>query len=111
MKFIKTLLLCFALLFNQVSALTTTGNQILDTNNNPIELKGINWFGFNNGSTMTDGLWAGPDGLSLDFATVVYRMQLLGFNAIRLPFSFKDLYNLTPRDYRQYAEQASQSEI
>lgn len=61
-------------------------------------LQGINWFGFNNGSTMLDGLW-GQDALSKDFATVVHRLSLLGFNAVRLPFSFQDLHNLPTRDW------------
>ncbi|HSX37466.1 MAG TPA: cellulase family glycosylhydrolase, partial [Chlamydiales bacterium] len=95
----------------QSQAMTTKGNQIINSNGEVVELKGINWFGFNNGDTMVDGLWAGPDGLSLDFATVVYRMQLLGFNAVRLPFSFKDLNGLSPKVYSQTAAQATQSEI
>ena len=33
----------------------------------------------------------------MDFATVVYRLQLLGFNAIRLPFSFQNLYDEQPQ--------------
>lgn len=37
---------------------------------------------------MVDGLYAGDSTLTVDFATVAYRIQLLGFNAIRLPFSF-----------------------
>ena len=45
---------------------------------------------FNNGQTMVDGLWAGQSSLTLDFSTVAYRQALLGFNAVRLPFSFKD---------------------
>ena len=39
--------------------------------------------------------WAGSTSLTQDFASIVYRMQLLGFNAIRLPFSFRD-QALTP---------------
>lgn len=39
-------------------------------------------------ATMVDGFWGGSETLRGDFATVAYRMQLLGFNAIRLPFSF-----------------------
>ena len=35
------------------------------------------------------GLWQGPSALSQDFGIVLYRIQLLGFNAIRLPFSFQ----------------------
>lgn len=103
--------LFFVLITLQLSALTTKGDQILDSKNKPIELKGVNWFGFNNQSTMVDGIWGGPDSLSYDFATVVHRMQLLGFNAVRLPFSFKDLLHTTPRDYRQQGKIASISHI
>ena len=38
---------------------------------------------------MTAGLWAGSTSLTADFATVIWRIQLLGFNTIRLPFSFQ----------------------
>lgn len=108
---IKFFIAIFAMLVMQIQAMTTQGTQILNSDGHPVELKGINWFGFNNGDTMVDGLWAGPDSLSMDFATVVYRMQLLGFNAVRLPFSFNDLYNASPRNYTQNSPTASQTEI
>jgi hypothetical protein len=31
----------------------------------------------------------GPSALTQNFETVAYRIQLLGFNTIRLPFSFQ----------------------
>ena len=46
-------------------------------------------FGFETSATMTAGLWAGSTSLTADFATVIWRIQLLGFNTIRLPFSFQ----------------------
>lgn len=95
----------------QLSAMTTKGDQILDSKNKPLELKGANWFGFNNGSTMVDGIWGGPDALSYDFATVVHRMKLLGFNAVRLPFSFKELFHSNPRNYMQYGKPPTLSQI
>ncbi len=107
----KMLGMCLALGTLQIHAMTTDGNQIIDSTGKPVELKGINWFGFNNGDTMVDGLWAGPDNLSLDFATVVYRMQLLGCNAVRLPFSFKDVFGLAPRNYNLPTMAVSQSVI
>lgn len=52
----------------------------------------IAWFGFNNGQTMVDGLWAGYQNATLgDFPTVLKRIKLLGFNGIQLPFTFVDL--------------------
>eukprot|EP00890_Picochlorum_soloecismus_P002423 jgi/Picsp_1/3181/NSC_06021-R1_cellulase len=78
-------------------AFTTDGSKIIDADGNEVELKGVNWFGFNNGQTMFDGLWGGPN-LATDFATVVWRMKLLGFNAVRVPFSFKD-FKKPPRSF------------
>ncbi len=54
-------------------------------------MQGFNWFGFETGDTMVQGLmpnFANPRNFSQvgDFATVVYRQQALGFNAVRLPF-------------------------
>lgn len=40
----------------------------------------------------------GPTALTLDLVNVVRRMKLLGFNGVRLPFSFTDLYTRTPVD-------------
>lgn len=53
--------------------------------------QGVNWFGFETGEAMVNGLYANyanPRNFSQvgDFATVVHRQQALGFNAIRLPF-------------------------
>jgi hypothetical protein len=39
---------------------------------------------------------AGKDSLAQDFSDVVYRFQLLGFNAVRIPFSFNYLWRLPP---------------
>ena len=48
----------------------------------------------------------GTDSLTLDFSTVVYRLQLLGFNAVRLPFSFTDLYDTPPKSQTRSCPQA-----
>jgi Cellulase (glycosyl hydrolase family 5) len=112
-KSIKLLLSLFFVIFSsqQVHAMTTNGTQMINSDGEVIELKAVNWFGFNNQSTMVDGLWNSSDSTSFDFATVVYRMQLLGFNAIRLPFSFLDLYQLAPKNYTQSCTLDSQSQI
>lgn len=89
--------------------LTVSGNQVLE-DGRPIKMHGINYFGFNNAQTMVDGLWAGQTSLTKDFSTQVYRQQLLGFNAVRLPFSFKDFALPGRTDYNQ-CQQASEEEI
>ncbi|DBB06710.1 TPA: hypothetical protein ACH3X1_012211 [Trebouxia sp. C0004] len=71
--------------------LTTSNGQITDYNGNVILFKGLNWFGFDDGNTGPDGLWAGSNSLTQDFANIMLRIKALGFNAVRLPFSFKDL--------------------
>jgi len=66
-----------------------------------MNLKGINYFGFEDGQTSFDGLWQGPTALTYDMVNVVRRIKLMGFNAIRIPFSFKDLYKKTPLNFRR----------
>lgn len=77
--------------------MTTLDGKIIGVDGRPVYLMGLNWFGFDCGATMTDGLWGGRDATAQDFANVVYRIKLLGFNAIRLPFSFNDLYGKSPK--------------
>ena len=66
-----------------------SNGQFFGTDGGPITLKGVNWFGFETSNTLFDGLWQGPTALTQDFGTVAYRIQLLGFNTIRIPFSFQ----------------------
>lgn len=46
---------------------------------------------------MLEGMWVDGDAMHRDLATMTQRIRLLGFNAIRLPFSMKDLFNLAPK--------------
>ena len=46
--------------------------------------------------TMIGNLKAGADSASSDIGQVIYRMKMLGFNAIRLPFTFAALAQVTP---------------
>ena len=46
-------------------------------------------FGFETSNNMVHGLWVGPSASTQDFLTVMYRIQALGFNAVRLPMSFQ----------------------
>jgi hypothetical protein len=43
----------------------------------PVQMAGVNWFGFNNGMTWLNGLWAGGKSANSDFATIAYQLQLL----------------------------------
>ncbi|EIE23035.1 glycoside hydrolase [Coccomyxa subellipsoidea C-169] len=70
--------------------LTTNNGVIYDGDGNVVKFRGIGWFGFNSAFSYPEGLWMGKDSVTQDFATNVWRMKQLGFNAIRLPFRFTD---------------------
>ncbi len=59
----------------------TSGNQILDSNGNPVRIAGINWYGFETPDEIAHGLWA------QDYHTIINDIKNLGYNTIRIPFS------------------------
>jgi endoglucanase len=59
----------------------TSGNQILDSNGNPVRIAGINWYGFETPDEVAHGLWA------QDYHAIVDDIKNLGYNTIRIPFS------------------------
>jgi endoglucanase len=59
----------------------TSGAQVLDSNNQPVRIAGINWYGFETSDEVAHGLWA------QDYHTIVNDIKALGYNTIRLPFS------------------------
>src|SRR5215471_9457156 len=59
----------------------TSGNQILDANNQPVRIAGVNWFGFETANYVPHGLW------SRDYKDMMNQMKSLGYNTIRLPYS------------------------
>ncbi|MFC1420337.1 cellulase family glycosylhydrolase [Streptacidiphilus cavernicola] len=59
----------------------TSGSTILDADNTPVRIAGINWYGFETPDAVAHGLW------SADYKTVVDDIKSLGYNTIRIPFS------------------------
>lgn len=59
----------------------TSGNLVLDSDNRPVRIAGVNWFGMENKFFVPAGL----DHQPLD--SIMSRIAGLGFNTIRLPFS------------------------
>ena len=59
----------------------TSGNQILDANNQVVRIAGVNWFGFETSNYAPHGLW------TRGYKEMMDQMKQLGFNTIRLPFS------------------------
>jgi len=58
-----------------------SGNQILDSNGDPVRIAGLNWYGFETPDEIAHGLWA------QDYHTVINDIAALGYNTIRIPFS------------------------
>ncbi|MGQ0583323.1 MAG: Calx-beta domain-containing protein [Reyranella sp.] len=60
---------------------STSGNQIVDSAGNSVQIAGVNWFGFENSDVAPHGLW------TRNYQSMMDQMVDLGFNTIRLPFS------------------------
>ena len=58
-------------------------------------MQAFTWNGFEDGTTWMGGLWAGLSTQQGDFATITYRAQLYGFNAVRIPFRYVLKLDLT----------------
>jgi chitinase len=61
--------------------LHTSGNQIVDANNQPVRIAGVNWFGMETSNFAPHGLW------TRGYKSMMDQMKQLGFNTIRLPYS------------------------
>jgi len=72
---------------SQITAYSTKDGKIVDDSGKEIQLKGVNWFGFNTGNAVLHGLWTS------DFKCHANRIKALGFNAVRLPFTFSEIEN------------------
>lgn len=55
--------------------------EIVDMNGNPVWLTGCNWFGFNVGSQVFDGVW------SQNMHSMLQQIADHGFNFLRVPMS------------------------
>jgi aryl-phospho-beta-D-glucosidase BglC (GH1 family) len=63
--------------------LSTSGNQIVDSNGTPVKIAAINWFGL-------EGTSYAPGGLNVvSYESIMDAMKNAGFNTIRLPFSLQ----------------------
>jgi endoglucanase len=59
----------------------TSGNQIIDSDGNPVRIAGVNWYGFETPDEIAHGLWV------QDYRTIITDIKNLGYNTIRIPFS------------------------
>lgn len=61
--------------------LTTDGAKIVDMNGNQVWLTGLNWFGYNTGTNLFDGLW------NAELESSIVAIADHGFNLMRIPMS------------------------
>jgi aryl-phospho-beta-D-glucosidase BglC (GH1 family) len=66
---------------SNVDWFSVKGNKIVDSSGNEARLTGVNWFGYNTGTNIFDGIW------SSNLAETVVNVANRGFNLFRVPFS------------------------
>ena len=59
----------------------TSGDQILDSNNQVVRITGVNWYGFETSDEVVHGLWA------QDYKSILNAIHSNGYNTIQIPFS------------------------
>lgn len=59
----------------------TNGSQILDANNQPVKIAGVNWFGFETDTFVVHGLQ------NRSYQDMLKQIKEAGYNTIRLPYS------------------------
>jgi endoglucanase len=76
----------------------TSGNQILDANNQVVRMAGVNWYGFETPDFLAHGLWA------QDYKTILNTIKSNGYNVIRIPFSNQMVEsNPVPTNFTSFA--------
>src|SRR5262245_40251157 len=58
----------------------TNGAQILDANNQPVRVAGVNWFGLETSNYAPHGLW------TRGYKSMLDQIKSLGYNTLRLPY-------------------------
>ncbi len=81
--------------------------QVVDDSGNAVQLRGVNWFGFETPEHITHGLW------TRNWKDMITQMQGLGFNAVRLPFCPQTLHGASPGsiDYSQNSDLQGMSSL
>ncbi len=81
--------------------------QIVDDSGNAVQLRGVNWFGFETPEHIAHGLW------TRNWKDMITQMQSLGFNAMRVPFCPQTLHGASPGsiDYSQNSDLQGMSSL
>jgi aryl-phospho-beta-D-glucosidase BglC (GH1 family) len=60
---------------------TTSGTQILSPGNQPFQVSGVNWYGFETSGAIANGMY------SKDYRYILNEVKSYGYNTVRIPFS------------------------
>ncbi|MED5545700.1 MAG: cellulase family glycosylhydrolase [Pseudomonadota bacterium] len=61
--------------------LSTSGNQFVDADGEPVRLRSVNWFGAESENNFPHGIWANG------YKVIIDQIAAWGFNCVRVPFS------------------------
>jgi aryl-phospho-beta-D-glucosidase BglC (GH1 family) len=75
--------------------LYTDGAKIVDASGREVWLTGVNWFGYNTGTNIFDGVW------TADLDSSIASIADHGFNLLRIPFSVELIKNWSGGNYPQ----------
>lgn len=75
--------------------LTTDGSKIVDMNGTEVWLTGVNWFGYNTGTNLFDGVW------NCNLKDSIEGIADHGFNLLRIPMSAELLLQWKNGEYPQ----------
>src|SRR5688500_4260679 len=90
-KFALVIALLMTAAISATAGYRVQNGRIYDGNNQEIQLRGVNWFGFQQaGDYVVHGLWA------RNWRSQIRQMKNTGFNAVRLPLCQTGLQNVTP---------------
>jgi len=79
-KFVLLIALLTAFSMSASAGYRVQDGRIYDANNQEIQLRGVNWFGFQQDDYSVHGLWA------RNWRSQIFQMKNTGVNAVRLPF-------------------------
>jgi endoglucanase len=75
----------------------TKGSQIVDANDNPVRISGVNWYGFETTDEIAHGLWA------QSYQNILDTIKALGYNVVRIPLSNQMVEsNPVPTNYNSF---------
>ncbi|SJM95404.1 glycoside hydrolase family 5 protein [Crenothrix polyspora] len=92
---------------NTAQAYSTDNGAIYDGSGQSVQLRGVNWFGFEVQDHVAHGLW------SRNWKDMILQMKSLGFNAVRIPVCPATLHgaSVTGIDYAQNPDLANKNSL